>query len=450
MMNMTWNAVALALSFAAATPGVGNPDLTELKTSVGKIRRISAEKPNSPEISYRVRLVEMEGLEWRQAWNEKLSPVAHRGSATIWTAPSRIVQPIIDRAVKVVASPPKVTSFANAAAHFNTRNSRSLVTQVSWNGEEPRAITESIREGFTATIAGRKLDQGILVQVVIDDTEIRSIHEVKLVSAPEFAVPDAKQAKTFVAIPKPVLQVPEVASQEVDGEWLIPNEGVLVVGLGIHTASGKDGKAVIRERVMLIEATDGQVLRTALRPDAIPGEPPHPTPSLTPAPIAPTPSTAPAPVTPSPSTIPAPSRPAPAGNLPMPTPPPPSRSLPQGLNADGSPAELPPLPEEADTVDSDDTAEPHGSPQNRKGKAIPMPKNPKPDDKGKPIDSQASKASFNPSRTPVSIFKVQDLPASLNKWLAAVKTAQMAESCDGCDESACAELSCEDDCKDEK
>ncbi len=65
------------------------------------------------------------------------------------------------------------------------------------------------------------------------------------------------------------IEVPEIASQEVAGEWLIPKDGILLVGFGPHTVAGKDGKAVIRERLAIIEAeavTDGAVQRTSRVP----------------------------------------------------------------------------------------------------------------------------------------------------------------------------------------
>src|SRR5262249_34994578 len=55
-------------------------------------------------------------------------------------------------------------------------------TQVAWNGDdrpaEPRP--ETVRTGSAATIAGRKLDQGILVHMVLQDAQVIAVHRVAL------------------------------------------------------------------------------------------------------------------------------------------------------------------------------------------------------------------------------------------------------------------------------
>ena len=61
------------------------------------------------------------------------------------------------------------------------------MTQVAWNGDEsaPQGTPEDVRVGWHTTMVGRKLDQGILVKMVFEDTEIRGVHQVRLSSAPE-------------------------------------------------------------------------------------------------------------------------------------------------------------------------------------------------------------------------------------------------------------------------
>ncbi len=60
------------------------------------------------------------------------------------------------------------------------------------------------------------------------------------------------------------IEVPEIASSAIAGEWLIPNDGILLVSFGPHTVAGKDGKAVIRERLAIIEA-EGDVEKSVQR-----------------------------------------------------------------------------------------------------------------------------------------------------------------------------------------
>ena len=53
---------------------------------------------------------------------------------------------------------------------------------------------------------------------------------------------------------KDALELPEIANQEILGEWLIPNGDCLLVSFGPYTVADKDGKAVTRERLAFIEA----------------------------------------------------------------------------------------------------------------------------------------------------------------------------------------------------
>ena len=50
----------------------------------------------------------------------------------------------------------------------------------AWNGDEgtPEGTPEEVRIGWHTTLIGRKLDQGILVKMVFEDTEIRGVHQV--------------------------------------------------------------------------------------------------------------------------------------------------------------------------------------------------------------------------------------------------------------------------------
>ena len=57
-------------------------------------------------------------------------------------------------------------------------------------------------------------------------------------------------------VQKVVLDVPEIDTQEVLGEWLVPRGEVLLVSFGAHTVAGKDGMAVVKERLAMIEADE--------------------------------------------------------------------------------------------------------------------------------------------------------------------------------------------------
>ena len=192
---------------------------------------------------------------------------------------------------------------------------------------------EDLREGFNATVTGRKLDQGVLARVVLDDSRVVAVHQVTLTEAIEAKDPSVEASKAA-----PRIEVPEVVRGSVEGEWLIPNDEVLVLSLGTFTTADASGKAVVRERLAILEAnspsgtdTNGPIRTSATMARTAP----RPTPSFAPP-------------------------------LPMPTPLAPSRSLPQGTDADGTPVALPPLPAEPPVPSTmPGSSEPVASPQAR-------------------------------------------------------------------------------------
>lgn len=417
--------------------------------------------PNPPgqggaQVTYGFKIVEVRGLDWRNTRDHGLRPVTSRGGVAVWTAPRDFLRSLPQGTVKEELAGPRLTAFEQATAHITTRQGKPFVTQASWRGDDlpPRETTEHVREGMAATIRGRRMDQGILTYLVIEDTSVYTIHTLS-VPAPGMAHPTATAPKTATACEKacptaghddavtrtsfvpeheasccaevtttvtstakaegcPIaqkaaetkcaaeakdctastqcsntarsvqVQIPEIGHAEIAGEWLIPRDEVLLVGFGPHTVAGKDGKAEIRERLAVISAEEMAAPTASNDVDAKP-----------------------APVNVPKVSLPAPAR---ASTAALPVPKLPSRNLPQGVHADGTAANLPPLPEETLADDpSDGSSEAHASPQSRRPKA---PSDAAPTDPPAPRpeatrDQKASRASFN---LPRSLFRPAGLP----------------------------------------
>jgi hypothetical protein len=427
---------------------------------------------NNALITYTFRYVETEGLGWREDVITRLKPVARQGGATIWTAPDDVATRLLasvatSPAAKMLQSP-KVKGSNGAPVHLMSRCNRELVTQVSWNAGSHKTTRapEKVRTGWVATMVGRALDQGVLVRLVLEDTEIAAVHHVTLSEpghaarpalgleadrAPNVIVPlNADAASGCVVAAKPstswvpklqdqdaarkssnesatagccsiaahatntetkcsasqaccemdaarkhdgdvavetvAIDVPEIRSQEIAGEWLIPKDEVLLVSFGAYTVADAKGKAVVKERLALLSAAETGIGSGAERPGRPVVMPITPGPNAAviyvPPIAAPPVAIAPAPVI----------VPAPLANLPMPIPSVPSRTMPQGVHVDGTISNLPPLPDEIEPPSSE-SSEPMPSPQTKK------PQQAKP-----AADQGARKAGFQSTRpTPFSI-----------------------------------------------
>ena len=257
----------------------------------------------------------MKGLGWRESLYSRLQPVTRQGGATVWTADHETVEALVARSSPVVRAP-RVSSPEKAAARVTQSSTRKLATHLTRHADGPvdRAVPvsytpdyEEVGEGFQMTISGREIDQGVLAWVLLEETRVAAVHQVMLT---EFVTPrDAKAGEQKL---NPKIDIPEVVKAGIEGEWLIPRDGAILVSLGAHTTADAEGKAVIHERLMLLEAQPVAAHEGPMRPFAF---------SL-------------------------PRRDEVAAPLPMPVPATPSRSLPQGINKDGTPVPLPPLPED--------------------------------------------------------------------------------------------------------
>ena len=166
-MGIALGWIAIALSGVAASP---HPERDR----------------SEQQLTYTVRMVEADGVGWRETVFSSMKPVTRQGCATVWTVPRdctpRLVAAVCKNATAPLVQAPKVTAFCGAPATIQCRQTRPMVTQVAWNGTENAAqpATEKLRVGWHTTIVGRKLDQGVLVQLVLEDTVVRAVHQVTM------------------------------------------------------------------------------------------------------------------------------------------------------------------------------------------------------------------------------------------------------------------------------
>jgi len=306
---------------------------------------------NAP-IPYRVSVLEMEGLGWRQAQGDRLTSIRRPGSDSIWTA-GRELAPVLARA---------------AARTVHERQGVARPNESQNTGSAPGADDK-----LAASVLGRRLDQGILATIAIEGTWVATVHSVG----------DPGSASRVL--------VPEIARAKVEGEWLIPADGVLIVSLGARTIADAAGKAVVRERLAVIEVNPAEATAAACPVEAAsprPGDlPPLPEDiDLAPAPHAAIRQPIEPEVLPARhelADIDAGVDEAASGNLvvganvasgkdlkladqpaALPVPTPPGRSLPRAFTPDGSPAPSPPkADDDVKPTGGDDSAEPRPTPQ---------------------------------------------------------------------------------------
>ncbi|WP_435006170.1 hypothetical protein P12x_003812 [Tundrisphaera lichenicola] len=321
--------------------------------------------PGDEPISCQIRILTMNGLEWRSAYYSRLQPVARQGTSAIWTADRALGEKMTAEALTstvtpVCTNPGETKVDFQAKTHYVGHEERvadgpiNQATAVAWKPEV--AVVE---EGFHAVVSGRKLDQGVLSRIRIEESHIKAMHfvnvtetvrkldgpaaysklttgeilnqffqNVSLKLTGEFRVigirgdGDALSKVEMVETlgepgQKITVQhsIPEISHARVEGEWLIPKDGVLLVSLGVDTVAEPNGKAAVRERIAVIEVEPAPAGMAMTHPHFEGG---HPwlSPDFRPK-----------------------------------KPPVPSRSMPIAVNPQGQVVDLPPLPEAMASAD---------------------------------------------------------------------------------------------------
>jgi hypothetical protein len=306
-------------------------------TGLLALAMMAAEGPSCPPetaTTFQVSVLSLDGLEWRTSSYPRLQPVARQGSSTVWTADRSLASSLAQQARsctihgKIITTTEAMLTRAETIHYFGSmdRYADGPVNQATAIAFLPKP--ERVDERFAIKASGRKLDQGILARIALEDTHVDVIHGIPQTET--LKPPAAKTTRTPTELGRDIVnvllpqnprecsqaitcsvQVPEISQARVEGEWLIPNNGVLLVSLGVKTVADDQGKAIVRERLAVIEALSSTM------PSASPG------------------------------TAAAIDQPAPAAVARMAMPATPSRSLPRAIDPDGNAVEneLPPLPE---------------------------------------------------------------------------------------------------------
>ena len=359
-------------------------------------RATSPEEPAGA-IGFRIHLTDMAGLQWRKSTHNQLTPVCRRGTATAWTADRAVLEAIREAAGEVITAP-TVCAHPDAPVHVESLASKSYVGDLKRVADGPPGKNTSVAfvpevakvsEGFGVDLSGHVEKGGIRARVDVSHAKVTAMHACAI--ADSVTNPETQEVRPVDA----QIQVPEVLSTRLGGEWLIPEGSVLVVSLGAYTATDAQGKPEVCERLAVIEpnASDEDKARAEATPAAALAVIPAPPMPIGPSMLLPlaSPSVAPRPVWRESLEITAraaasrSSRPEIAlltlpllasplhgialdlevragGEAARPTMPAvPSRGLPTPIAADGTVVALPPLPDPevlATSADEDDTPRP--------------------------------------------------------------------------------------------
>jgi RNA polymerase sigma factor (sigma-70 family) len=227
---------------------------------------IAADRPVDPEVkpakvtterlvSTEVRFIEMKGIDWTDGLKTKLKPVNTKPGFKVWTSEVGVVDDL-RKSMKNEVQAPRVSTAEGALATIDNSVKRYFVADAVWEpGPERsgfRPVVGNLFDGVKVQITGRKIAQGMLVRVNIDDQRLLGytrgtvhspIKDPGFTEITEFRIDNQRfrSDNTYIA-PAPIkrpgfaasIQIPQTTKLQQEGEWLIPNGGMLILSTGSH------------------------------------------------------------------------------------------------------------------------------------------------------------------------------------------------------------------------
>lgn len=287
-------ALSLSLALAAQT---GSGTAAGSATSAAGAQ---AARPGTPVVAFEIHEVRASGPEWRGALLPRLEPIARREGAAVWAVDEKTLKEFLaifqkDARGSVHSAPRMVVPVGQPARMTNAEAIKYVASlrrvadappgQASRVAFEPQL--DEVHSGVQVRVLSSRLKgPALFARVEIDENRLVRMHTTHYSETVNRKMETSShEGKGLIhdrlhrnigierqAI-KAAIQVPEVDSRRVEGEWLIPASGALLVSLGPRTRS-TGLKTEFEERVIAITArpvagqADGEVQKagaTALK-----------------------------------------------------------------------------------------------------------------------------------------------------------------------------------------
>jgi hypothetical protein len=301
----------LALVMAALGGGDGavgarvgeRPNVQELATAAAK---------SGPAVSFEIREITVASPEWRGRMLASLQPVARQEGAAVWALDEAGIKDLLTHCQADprcrVAQAPAMTARIGEPVRMSSETAHNYVAHLKRVSDAPpnqgtqiafQPEVDKVHSGVRVSVLSSELrGQALFAKIVIEENRLVAFHTAEYAEGVK-SKPPADPALARASLrnlarlnpahgPEPArikatIQVPEVDSRRVEGQWLVPGDGALLVSLGPCT----------RHDGMLRRQYEEKLIAITARPAG--GEAPVPTrPATQPSPVQ---STIPQPIT---------------------------------------------------------------------------------------------------------------------------------------------------------
>ena len=212
-----------------------------------------------PMVAFEIRDIRVSSPEWRGKLIMRMQPVTRQEGTAVWSLDPAGLKELLELCQadtrSNVLQAPKMTARVGDPARMTSEETHQYVASVKRVADGPpnqstrlafEPQIDKIHNGVRVNILSSQLKgQNLFARVVIDENRLVAIHTVKYTEAvqPKPGVDPEVSKASFLDRLNPnhgphaaainaTIQVPEVDSRRVEGEWLIPSDGALLVSLG--------------------------------------------------------------------------------------------------------------------------------------------------------------------------------------------------------------------------
>jgi hypothetical protein len=258
-----------------------------------------------PMVAFEIRDIRVSSPDWRGKLILRMQPVTRQEGSAVWALDPAGLKELIElcqadpRSNLVQA--PKMTARVGDPARMTSEETHQYVASVKRVADGPpnrstrlafEPQLDKVHNGVRVNILSSQLKgQYLFAHVVIDENRLVAMHTVKYTETvqpkpgtdPEVAKASFLERLNPSHGPHPAainttIQVPEVDSRRVEGEWLIPGDGALLVSLGPR-ALHERGFQQFQQK-----AYEEHLIAITARPVAEPAPAPRPVRGATPRP----------------------------------------------------------------------------------------------------------------------------------------------------------------------
>jgi len=251
--------------------------------------------PPDPVIAFEIREITVASPDWRGKMLARLEPIARQEGSAVWAIDrSALVDLLtycqgdarcsVGQSPKMVAKVGEPARMTNETSHKYVAHLKRVSDGAPNEGTHIAFVPEigEVHDGVRVSVASSRLQgQVLFAKVAIEQNQVLSFltttyKESIRPKEAEKQKADAEVVKTSLLDrirPEPsgtyaingTIQVPEVASRRIEGEWLIPSDGALLVSMGPTTR---------RDKTLLKQAYQERLIAITARPTTAPAASP--------------------------------------------------------------------------------------------------------------------------------------------------------------------------------